>query len=534
MGLHGIGALSKAERDKAFYEAMLRPLPWEAAGLSRAQRVVAFCEDLTVTSGSLAGESLKLRPWQREFVEGIYHEADGQRLIRTAVLSVARKNGKTQLAAALALAHLCGPESESRGEVYSCATNRFQASKIFDEMVALIAAHKWLKARTNITQFTKHIRDLHNGSIYMSLTSEPRSKHGLSPSFCVYDELGQAPDRALYDAMNTALGARKQPLMLVISTQAANDHAPLSQLIDYGLRIRSGVVVDPSFHLTLYAAPDTADPWKRKTWELANPALNDFRSLEDVKRIAEQAKLMPSTENMFRNYVLNQRVAAEERFITPRQWQDCGAPAEIPDGAKVYAALDLGSTKDLTALVLVHQDIDDVFHVQPYFWSAGDLVSRGHADGAPYDAWQRAGYLASAGEATDPAMIADTIAKLSSTYRIQTLAFDRWRMAEIKRELDAIGCDVELLEHGQGYKDMGPAVSTLERLMAQKRIRHGNHPVMTMCAMNAVVTRDPTGARKLDKSRSTGRIDGLVALTMSFTPALLRLNEEVDVQSLIG
>jgi phage terminase large subunit-like protein len=535
MGLRGIGALTQAKRDAAMERALNSgPLPWEAPGLSRAEAVIVFCETLTVTSGLFAGTSLQLRPWQCAFIYRVYREEeDGTRPVRTAVLSMGRKGGKTQLAAALALAHLCGPEAESRGEVYSCATNRFQATKIFDEMVALIDKSPWLAARTNITRFVKKIEDLENGSTYNALTSEARSKHGLSPSFVVYDELGQAPDRELYDAMNTALGARKAPLLLIISTQAANDHAPLSQLIDYGKKVQQGDIEDPSFHLTLFAAPEDCDPWARESWEMANPALGDFRSLEDVERQASQAKLMPSLEGNFRNYVLNQRVAAEDRFITHEQWMKCAGKVVIPDGAKVFAALDLGSTRDLTALVLVHQDDNDVFHVQSYFWLAGDLVLRGHQDHAPYDDWRHAGYLEAAGDATDPAVIALAIAELSAQYRIVTLTFDEWRFAEVKRELDAIGCEIELLPHRMGYKSMSAPIDQLERLIAQKRLRHGDHPVLKMCALNAVVTRDAANNRKLDKSRSSGRIDGLQALAMSLTPMLVQ-KPDIDVSALIG
>lgn len=190
---------------------------------------------LELTAGSQAGTKLRLRPWQRKFVKAVYREDKrGVRPIRTALLSMARKNGKSQLAAALALCHLCGPEAESRGEVYSRANDVFQLGRIFDEMVALIDRHPALSARTNVVFFRKKIQDLVNGSIYAALTAEPRTKMGLSPSFVIYDELGSAPDRALCDAMDSAMGARESPLMLVISTQAADDFAPMSQLVDYG------------------------------------------------------------------------------------------------------------------------------------------------------------------------------------------------------------------------------------------------------------------------------------------------------------
>src|SRR5215831_14972100 len=211
---------------------------WEKPGLSRSGAVRAFLEELTISSGKLVGNKLKLRPFQRDFVEDVYRTVeDNRRPVRTAVLSVGRKNGKTQLAAGLALAHLCGPEAEPRGEVYSCANDRAQAGKIFSEMCALIKPHEYLRARCNILQHSKTIIDLETGSTYVALSREAKTKLGLSPNFVVHDELGSSDGRELFDAMNTAMGARETPLMLVISTQAAEDIAPLSQLIDYGIRV---------------------------------------------------------------------------------------------------------------------------------------------------------------------------------------------------------------------------------------------------------------------------------------------------------
>ena len=212
--------------------------PWREPGLSRAERVIAFVETLPITQGSLAGTTMHLRGWQRRFVEEVYAEdAKSGRPIRTAVLTMARKNGKTQLAAALALCHLCGPEAEPRGEVYSAANDRFQAGNIFAEMVAIIEESVALKARLNIIRFRKEIECLvgdGKGSLFAALSADAATKHGLSPSFIVYDELGQAPKRDLYEALDTAMGARDTPLMLVISTQAADDHAVMSELVDYG------------------------------------------------------------------------------------------------------------------------------------------------------------------------------------------------------------------------------------------------------------------------------------------------------------
>ena len=375
MGLRGPGAVPLEARREALEAAAVGSFPWDAPGLSRAERVVAFLEDLEITTGKHARTKLRLRPWQRRFIETVYREDQhGIRPVRTAVLSMARKNGKSQLAAALALCHLAGPEAESRGEVYSCANDRFQSGRIFNEMVALIQRHPALSARTNITSFRKEIHDLINGSIFVALTAEAKTKLGLSPSFVIYDELGSADGSALYDAMDSALGARENPLMLIISTQAADDFAPMSQLVDYGLKLKGGEIKDPAFHLTLYSAPEDADPWSKKAWKAANPALDDFRSLSDVRRLAKQAQRMPARENAFRNLILNQRVAAEARFLDAAAWRACSREPVIPQGARVYAGLDLGATRDLTALVIVWQDGEGVFHVRPYCWLPGQFA----------------------------------------------------------------------------------------------------------------------------------------------------------------
>jgi phage terminase large subunit-like protein len=304
--------------------------------------------------------------------------------------------------------------------------------------------------------------------------------------------------------------------------------------VDYGLQLEAGDIRDPAFHLTLYSAPEDADPWSRKAWRAANPALGDFRSLADVERLAKQAQRMPARENAFRNLILNQRVAAEARFIDAAAWRACAGEPEIPVGARVYAGLDLGATRDLSALVVVWEDGTGTFHVKPYCWLPGDLKERSEQDHAPYDAWAKLGCIAPIGPTTDPKAIAHKIAELNGQNHIMSLAFDRWRINDLKRELDAIGCPVPLEPHGQGYKDMSPAVDIVERLVVQKKLRHGAHPVLQWCAANAVVTRDPAGGRKFDKAKSSGRIDALVALAMALSLALLKAARPIDIEALIG
>jgi phage terminase large subunit-like protein len=498
--------------------------PWQQPGLNRAERVISFCESLPVTSGKLAGTLFRFRPWQRRWIKKIYKtDRKARRLVRTSVKSVARKNGKTAEAAVLSLCHLAGPEAEPRGEVYTAANDRTQAGKIFSEMVAIIERVPWMRDRISIRRHSKELEDIGGedatGSIYAALSADVATKHGLSPSFWVYDELGQAPNRDLFDVLDTAMGARDQPLGLVISTQAARDDAPMSELIDYGLRVERGEIDDPTFHLELHTAPIDADPWALETWKLANPALNDFRDLADVKRMAEQAKRMPSREASFRNLILNQRVDTTAQFLTAAVWNACAGPVDLAKlaGRPCYAALDLGASRDLTALVLVFTEGEEgQIDVLPFFWLAGDLREHEDSDKAPYSMWRQQGHLIVGGDKTlDPAIVARKIAELHGLYKFRAVGFDRWRIEDLKRELDAIGCDAPLVPHGQGFIDMSPAVNELERHVHDGTLRHGGHPILTWNVANTKTESDAAANRKPSKKKSTGRIDGCVALCMA-------------------
>jgi phage terminase large subunit-like protein len=539
MGMRGINATPKRRKlSNPSPSASPERHPWDAPSLSRAERVVRFVNSLPCTAGPLAGKPLKLRPWQRKFIKAVYRtDKASNRLVRTAVLSVGRKNGKTQLAAALCLCALSGPEAEPRGECYAVACTRFQAGRVFNEMVAIITKTPWLNERINIVRFRKELEDLENGSTFDVLSADVAPVHGLSPSFVCYDELAQVPSRALYDALGTALGGRAQPLMLVISTQAARDEAPMSELVDYGSRVERGEITDPGFHLTLYTAPPEADPWKLATWKMANPALGDFRSLEDVKRLSLQAQRMPAAEMSFRNLILNQRCDTTAQFINAAAWKNCDDEVDIAN-LKVrpcYAGLDLGATKDMTALILAFGDTNTGFDVLRFCWLPGEtLQERVDEDHMPYGVWAHQGHLLTfPGRTTDPKVVALKIAELHGIYNIKSLAYDRWRIADLERELSAIGCNVPLTPFGQGFKDQSPAVDTLEQMVEEGKIRHDQHPVLAMAVTNAKVETDAAGNRKLSKRRSTGRIDPIVALCMALGIAK-RPAQAFDPAAMIG
>ncbi len=492
----------------------------------RASRIIAFIERLTVPSGVGAGGPLRLRPWQRAFVRDVYEPRyrDGRRVVRRAVLSVGRKNGKSALTAALVLAHLVGPEAIRNGEIYSAATEREQAAIVFRIAAQMVRADPELLAMIKIVDSTKTMVCLRNGSVYRAISAEAGTKHGLNPSVVIYDELAQARTRDLYDVLDTAMGAREEPLFLVISTQSNDPQHILSQLIDDGLS-----ATDPTTVTHLFAAPDDADPWDESIWPLANPALGDFRSLDDMRAQAARAQRMPSFEAPFRNLYLNQRIDAKSPLIPRAEWVACQAEGPLLRlGETVYLGLDLSATTDLTALVAVSAEDGD--RVAAWFWKPGDLV-RQHADRdrAPYVDWQQAGWIeAPPGRAVDYGFVAKRIAEIAADYEVVALAYDRWRIEALLRELAAIGVDafvdgkddarsgaLRLVPWGQGWRDMAPAIDALEISVLERRFQHPGNPVLAFCFANAVSLSDASGNRKLDKSATRFRIDGAVAAAMA-------------------
>ncbi|MBJ7535434.1 terminase large subunit [Rhodomicrobium vannielii ATCC 17100] len=480
--------------------------------------MIAFIEELPITSGSQHGQRMKLRPWQRQIVETIYGTNDqGCRPVRTALITVARKNGKTALAAALALAHLLGPEAEPRGQIYSAAADREQAALIFREMAAIIKAVPWMDIRTNVRTFTRDIEDLVNGSFYKALSSDAPTKHGLSASFVVYDELAQAPNRDLYDVLATSVAARAEPLVIVISTQSPDPNHVMSELVSYGRQVLDGVVSDPTFAATIYTAPLDADPWSEATWFAANPALGDFRSLEEMRTSAKQAQRIPAREATFRSLYLNQPVQTDDRFIALSDWKaaEGAIDAEALKGRPCWGGLDLGSTRDLTAFCLYFPD--DGGAVLPFCWCpAENLDARERDHKIPYALWAKQGFVTpTKGRAVDKRAIALTLAELATTYDIRGIAFDRWQMAELERVLAEEGVKLPLIAYGQGYKDMSPAVAALEGAILDKRLKHSGHPVLTWCMSNVVIDTDPAGNRKITKERAKEQVDLAVALAMA-------------------
>jgi len=529
MGKRGIGA--KPVKALAAIDEIERELePWKAEGLTRAGRVIAFIQTLKITSGMLAGQAFELRPWQCEILEAIYAvDEHGNRIKRQVLLTIPRKNGKTQLAAALALCHLVGPEAEQRGQVYSAASDRKQAGLILKELVAFVRADPDLSDRIIIREHSKTLEDVVTGSTYEAMSSDAKKAHGLNVSFAVLDELAQWPKRDLYDALTTGGAARKEPLFVVISTQSHDKNHVMSELVQYGQRVLDGLIEDKTFLPVIFAAPDDADPWAEETWFKCNPALGDFRSLDEMRSAAEQAKSLPAREPSFRLLYLNQPVDATARFLNAKDWNGCKVAETEDQGLfagidplarrRCILGLDLSSTTDLTALAAWFPESNDL---RAWFWMPADnLEEAERRDHVPYRLWVRQGLIeATPGRAIDKTFVVHRLAELTKEYNVQFCAADRWRLDEIRRIMAETGVKIEMQEFGQGWRDMGPAIDAVETAVLRRELRHPGHPVLDMCVANAVTVSDPTGARKLVKERNTGRIDGLVAATMAIGAAV--------------
>jgi phage terminase large subunit-like protein len=475
------------------------------------------------------GKPVRLRDWQKDEIRRIYDNPAGT---RRAILSFGRKNAKTTLSAFLLLLHLCGPESRVNSQLFSSATSREQAAVLFALAAKVVRMSPELRDAIIIRDTAKQLACPERGTLYRALSADASTAYGLSPVLTIHDELGQVrgPRSELYEALETATGAQENPLSIVISTQAPTDADLLSVLIDDALAGH-----DPRVVVSLYTTPMEDDPFAEESIRKANPAFGDFLNSTETLAMAADASRMPSRESEYRNLVLNQRVEANSPFVSPKLWASCGSDVQPIDACPVYAALDLSTVNDLTALVLIGR-VDGVWQIHPTFWLPGEgLVDKSAKDRVPYDVWRDQGHLLAApGKSVDFEYVAEYLRGVFDRYDVRKVAFDRWAFNHFRPWLIKAGFTEEQIEErfvefGQGFQSMSPALRDFEGEILNGRVAHGNHPVLKMCAANAVVQPDPAGNRKLAKHKSAGRIDGMVAATMAFGVAPLNVADEVSV-----
>jgi len=480
-------------------------------------RAIRFINNLTHTKGAFAGQPFALRPWQERIVRRLFRtRRDGRRQIRTALLMLPRKNGKTELAAAIALYGLFG-DGEMGAEVYSAAADKDQAGLCFAVAAQMIRNDPVLLAQCDLVDSQKRIVHRPSGSFYRAISAEAYSKHGFNASMVVYDELHAAPTRELYDVLSTSMGARVNPLMLVISTAGYDRHSILWELYSHARRVQEHPDLDPSFLPVIYEAPAEADWRSPAVWRKANPALGDFRSLDDMHIAAKRAIEIPAQENVFRRLYLNQWTEQAERWISLAAWEACYAPLERTALARrrCFVGMDLSTTTDLTALVAVFPGGDGFDVLAEFFLPADNLPERIRRDRVPYDRWATDGHLIlTPGNVIDYEAIRATLRQWDEAFDVQAIGFDPWNATDLVERLkaqDGFNC----LPIRQGFAALSSPTKALEKAVLGRQLRHDGDPVLRWNVSNVSVESDAAGNLKPSKRLSTQRIDGVVALILA-------------------
>ena len=491
-----------------------------------ADYAVNFIQCLSHTKGTWAGKPFDLIPWQEQIIRDVFGilKPNGYRQFNTAYIEIPKKQGKSELAAAVALLLTCG-DGEERAEVYGCAADRQQASIVFEVAADMIRMCPALNKRCKILAATKRIVYLPTNSFYQVLSAEAYSKHGFNIHGVVFDELHTQPNRKLFDVMTKGSGdARMQPLYFLITTAGTDTQSICYETHQKAKDILAGRKIDPTFYPVIYGADETDDWTDPKVWKKANPSLGITVGIDKVKAACESAKQNPGEENSFRQLRLNQWVKQAIRWMPMEKWDACAFPVSEDDleGRVCYGGLDLSSTTDITAFVLVFPPInnEDKFWVLPFFWVPEDTLDlRVKRDHVPYDVWMRQGLLfTTEGNVIHYGFIEQFIKRLGERFNIREIAFDRWGAVQMVQNLEGMGFTV--VPFGQGFKDMSPPTKELMKLVLEKRIGHGGHPVLRWMMDNIYIRTDPAGNIKADKEKSTEKIDGAVATIMALDRAI--------------
>lgn len=491
-----------------------------------ADFAVAFIEQLCHTKGTWAGKRFELLDWQEQIIRDVFGtiKRNGYRQFNTAYIEIPKKNGKSELAAAVALLLLCG-DGEQRAEIYGCAADRNQAKIVFDVAVDMVRFCPALEKRCKILESQKKITFVPTNSSYQVLSADVANKHGFNTHGVIFDELHTQPNRKLYDVMVQGSGdARMQPLYFLITTAGNNTESICYEVHKKAEDIIEGRKVDPTFYPVIYGAGIDEDWTDPKVWKKANPSLNETIGIDKVKAACDSARQNPGEENAFRQLRLNQWVKQSIRWMPMDKWDACAFPMdpEELEGRVCYGGLDLSSTTDLTAFVLVFppEDESGLYYVLPYFWLPEETLDlRVRRDHVPYDTWEKQGYIQTTeGNVVHYGYIEKFIEGLGERYNIRSINFDRWGAVQMVQNLEGMGFTV--VPMGQGFASMSPPTKELMKLVLEKRIAHGGHPVLRWNMDNIYIRQDPAGNIKADKSKSTEKIDGAIAMIMALDRAI--------------
>lgn len=491
-----------------------------------ADFAVAFIESLCHTKGTWAGKPFELIDWQERIIRDLFGilKKNGYRQFNTAYVEIPKKQGKSELAAAVALLLCCG-DGEERAEVYGCAADRQQAGIVFDVAADMVRMCPALNKRVKILASQKRMVFQPTNSFYQVLSAEAYSKHGFNIHGVVFDELHTQPNRKLFDVMTKGSGdARMQPLYFLITTAGTDTQSICYETHQKALDILEGRKIDHTFYPVIYGAKEDEDWTSPEVWKKANPSLGITVGIDKVQAACDSAKQNPGEENSFRQLRLNQWVKQSIRWMPMHKWDACAFPVSEDEleGRVCYGGLDLSSTTDITAFVLVFPPLDesDKYAVLPYFWIPEDNVDlRVRRDHVPYDVWQRQSKLETTeGNVVHYGFIEKFIERLGEKFNIREIAFDRWGAVQMVQNLEGMGFTV--VPFGQGFASMSPPTKELMKLVLEQKIAHGGHPVLRWNMDNIFIRTDPAGNIKADKAKSTEKIDGAIALIMALDRAI--------------
>ncbi|MCL2509179.1 MAG: terminase large subunit [Oscillospiraceae bacterium] len=517
-------------------------LPTSRYDRLRADFAVSFIQMLRHTTGEWHGKPFHLMPWQEQIIRDLFGvvNADGYRQFRTAYVEIGKKNGKSELAAAIAL-YLLFADGEAGAEVYSCAADINQASIVFNTAKAMVEQCGGLSRISKLVPSTKRIIFPHTNSFYRVLSSETKSKQGFNVSGLIFDELFAQQTRDLFDTMTKYTGdARRQPLYFLITTAGRDKTSICYEIHCKALAVLDGSKIDPTFYPAVFGIGDGDDWNDEAVWRRVNPSIGVTIPYETVKAAYEQARQNPAEEMHFRQFRLNEWCNADVRWMPMDRWEACGSEQRTTnseqwvefeksmEGRECYCGLDLSSTTDLTSLVLVFPPTgdDEKYTVLPFFWLPEDVIDlRARRDHVPYAVWRkRRLFNTTEGNVVDYDHIVAFIAKLSERFRIREIAYDRYGAEKIRRDLEELGAEngFTVFPFGQGFVSMSPPSKDFYQFVMEGKIRHGNHPVLDWNIGNVIVDEDPAGNIKPNKRKSTEKIDGAVALIMGLARATLQ------------
>lgn len=478
---------------------------------------VRFFERLLVhPKGPQAGLPFTLEPWQWKIITDVFGTRDartGVRRYRRAYLELPRGSGKTTLAAGVAL-FLLVADAEPGAEIFGAAADRDQARLAFDIAKAMVEDSPHLSRMIKIYKNSLVVESTR--SVYRVLSAEAYSKHGLNPHGIIFDELHAQPDRELYDVLNTALGKRRQPLLMMITTAGYDRNSICWQQHEYARQVQAGIIDDPTYYPAIWSAPEDADWTAPDTWQMANPNWGVSVQPDFIRQECEVAKSTPAYQNTFRRLYLNQWTQQESRWIDMAMWDGCGAALPDLAGRRCFGGLDLASTTDIAALVLVFapEAEGEPVALLPFFWIPQDsMIERERRDRVPYSTWVRQGLVeATPGNVIDYAYIRQRINELARRYEIAEVAYDPWNATQLSLQLQDDG--LTMVEMRQGFASMTAPSKELLRLVLAGQIAHGGNAPLRWMADSCTARQDPAGNVKPDKSRSMNKIDGIVAAIM--------------------